>query len=508
MKSLILSLIILLGLFISSTILLAQSSTDGMTWTQFRGNNGSGIADETANPPVEFGENKNLLWKIDLPVGSSSPVVWENKLYLTGFAEDKNMLQTICLNRTNGEILWRDSISPEEFEKPHAISNPAQATIAADADGIYVYFASSGLRCFSHDGQVKWNYPIPVPEKVLYGSPGSPVIMDDKVIIKLDYGNKEQRSLLALDKHTGNVIWKSLIQENTPFVNYEYPGYSTPVRFQNQVILHRCGGVASYSLGDGSPVWWFQLMTNGIGTPIIYNDVIYINAWMELSEKERRGEYFSYGNFENVLKDFDQNGDSLIELNELPKDMMIFTRPDITDIENTQWAVGSLFKGMDKDKNGFINNTEWIQAHEYWSSFVQDFGLLAIHAGLKGELTFDDILWMQLEKTPEVPSPLAYGDCIYMVKDGGWVTCMDAKTGKVHFQEKLGAPGACIASPVMANGKIYLASYNGIIKVIEASEKPVVISETKLEGKILATPAIVENNLYIRTSEHLYAFQQ
>lgn len=83
---------------------------------------------------------------------------------------------------------------------------------------------------------------------------------------------------------------------------------------------------------------------------------------------------------------------------------------------------------------------------------------------------------------------------------------MDAKTGKVHFQEKLGAPGACIASPVMANGKIYLASYNGIIKVIEASKKPVVISETKLEGKILATPAIVENNLYIRTSEHLYAF--
>lgn len=506
MKSFIFSLMILSGLFISSTNLLAQSSTDAMFWSQFRGNNGSGIADETANPPVEFGEDKNLLWKIDLPVGSSSPVVWENKLYLTAFAEDKNMLQTICLNRINGEILWHDSISPEEFEKPHAISNPAQATIAADADGIYVYFASSGLRCFSHDGQVKWNYPIPVPEKVLYGSPASPVIMDDKVIIKLDYGNKEQRSLLALDKHTGNILWKSLIQENTPFVNHEYPGYSTPVRFQDQVILHRCGGVASFSLADGSPVWWFQLMTNGIGTPIIYNDVIYINAWMEMSEKERRGKYFSYSNFENVLKDFDQNGDSLIELNELPKDMMIFTRPDITDIENTQWAIGSLFKGMDKDKNGSINNTEWTETHKFMSVFVQDFGLLAVPAGLKGELTFDDILWMQLEKTPEVPSPLACGDCIYMVKDGGWVTCMDAKTGKVHFQEKLGAPGACIASPVMANGKIYLASYNGIIKVIEASKKPLVISETKLEGKILATPAIVENNLYIRTSEHLYAF--
>lgn len=68
--------------------------------------------------------------------------------------------------------------------------------------------------------------------------------------------------------------------------------------------------------------------------------------------------------------DFDQNGDSLIELNELPKDMMIFTRPDITDIENTQWAIGSLFNGMDKDKNGFINNTEWTKAHEYSSGIL------------------------------------------------------------------------------------------------------------------------------------------
>ena len=84
---------------------------------------------------------------------------------------------------------------------------------------------------------------------------------------------------------------------------------------------------------------------------------------------------------------------------------------------------------------------------------------------------------------------------------------MDGGTGSVHFQEKIGATGAYIASPVVADGKIYLASYNGTVKVIEAGKMPSVISETRLKGKILATPAIAGNNLYVRTSEFLYAFK-
>ena len=85
---------------------------------------------------------------------------------------------------------------------------------------------------------------------------------------------------------------------------------------------------------------------------------------------------------------------------------------------------------------------------------------------------------------------------------------MDAKTGTVHYQEKIGAPGAYIASPILANDHIYLASYNGVIKVIKAAKSPLVISETKLKGKITATPAIIGDAIYVRTTEYLYAFGQ
>ncbi len=501
MKILTSSLLVTVSIFLSM-VCYGQHSE----WNQFRGPNASGIAARDAKPPLEFGEDKNLLWKIDLPVGSSSPVIWENRIYLTGFIEEKGELQTICIDRNKGEIIWCDSIIPKELEKYHSISNPAPASIAADADGIYVYFASHGLRCFGHEGNLKWEYPLPVPQ-FNYGHPSSPVIMDEKVILSLDYGDDKTRCLLALNKNTGEIIWKSFVQENTPIDTYGGRGYCTPVRFNNQIILHRSGGVASYSLADGSPIWWIPLLTGGTSTPIVKNNIIYAGAWMQLSAEELHGNFLNYSKFDDAIKDFDKNGDSLISKNEIPEDLLFFIRPEITDIEGTQASAKYYFDSfIDRDKNGLADEFEWGETFKYFDQYVQDIGILALPADLKGELSLKDILWMQLEKTPEVPSPLASDDCIYMVKNGGWVTCMDSQTGKVHFQERLGAPGAYIASPVAANGFIYLPAHNGTINVIEAGKKPKVVFETKLKGKITATPAIAENNLYIRTSELLYAF--
>ena len=83
---------------------------------------------------------------------------------------------------------------------------------------------------------------------------------------------------------------------------------------------------------------------------------------------------------------------------------------------------------------------------------------------------------------------------------------MDANTGKMHYSEKLGTSGAYFASPVTANGYIYLAGHRGIVNVIKATDYPEVTSAIRLEGKILATPAIAGDNIYFRTTEYLYAF--
>jgi outer membrane protein assembly factor BamB len=487
-----------------------KSGKKGTSWSQFRGPNGSGIASTNDQPPIEFGEDKNLLWKINLPVGSSSPVLWKDKIYLTAFILDNKELQTLCLKRPTGKIIWSNSIFPEKFEKSHPISSPAQSTMAADENGVYVYFASYGVRCFSHKGKLKWDYPMPVYESVDYGHASSPVIMDDKMLLSLDFGDDNVRCLMALNKITGELVWRTPVQNPSG-----YNGHSTPIRYHDEVILHRCGGVYGYSLTDGSLVWWLPLMTLGESTPVIHNDIIYVGAWTNFTEEESRGNFFNYDTFEKALSDFDKDGNKLISETEIPDDLLLFTRPELLDysdyteynIMDKRFPVRIIFSGMiDLDKNGFINNSEWTAFYNYWKNLTQDLGILALPLGLTGELPITSILWMQLKKNPEIPSPVVYNESVYMVADGGWVTCMDIKTGEVTFQDKIGASGPYIASPVAANDHIYAASHSGNVMVITAQKKPQVVFRTKLNGKILATPAIEGNNLYIRTSEHLYAF--
>lgn len=158
---------------------LIESSAQTLSWNQFRGNNASGIASENADPPEVFGENTNLDWKIEIPVGSSSPAIWEDRIYITGYLEDSQELQTICIDRNDGKIIWANTIAPDTIEMHHAISDPAPATIAVDESGIYVYFASYGIRCFSHQGTMKWGMEIPSKGLSTYGDPSSPIIVDD-----------------------------------------------------------------------------------------------------------------------------------------------------------------------------------------------------------------------------------------------------------------------------------------------------------------------------------------
>jgi outer membrane protein assembly factor BamB len=116
------------------------------------------------------------------------------------------------------------------------------------------------------------------------------------------------------------------------------------------------------------------------------------------------------------------------------------------------------------------------------------------------------VAWTELKGVPEVPSPLLYRNRLYYVKNGGVLTCRDPKTGKAIFEERLDAPGGYYASPVAADGKIYTASDRGMVVVLEAADTLRVLARNELKEPIMATPAIVDNKLYVRTDNQLYAF--
>jgi outer membrane protein assembly factor BamB len=132
--------------------------------------------------------------------------------------------------------------------------------------------------------------------------------------------------------------------------------------------------------------------------------------------------------------------------------------------------------------------------------------LMAVRPGSAGEVAPANIAWSERKGVPGVPSPLYYNGRLYTFKDGGLVFCREADTGKLLYDERMGTLGYYYSSPVAADNKIYIASAEGVVTVIDAGAKLNVLATNKLDGSILATPALAGGNIYVRTESHLYAF--
>ncbi|MFO7935916.1 MAG: PQQ-binding-like beta-propeller repeat protein [Bacteroidales bacterium] len=384
MKKLFL-ILISVGSFLSFTISPLRSQET--EWTRFRGSNGSGQAGEKASPPGVFGEIEKMKWKVKVPEGTSSPVIWKNRIYITGCIEEKNEMQLLCLDRTDGKILWTRSYFPEELEGAHPISNPAQSTPALDSEGVYLYDAAYGLICYHHDGNLHWKTPLS-KVKHAWGHATSPVVMDDKVILNLDFGMDDSRNLIAINKNNGEIIWKTLTQKVSYFKDAVFLGYSTPVRLEDQILVHRIGGIASYSLEDGSPLWWMPVFTTGTSSPIVVDDVIYVALWNHFLAKSDKGEYFDYDDFNAAIADFDKDADHLLSVNEFPEDLLVASRIAVADYDGATHTVRRWFDFIDKDQNQEIDNQEWDEAYEYFNSYILDLGLIALRKENRGLFCF------------------------------------------------------------------------------------------------------------------------
>jgi outer membrane protein assembly factor BamB len=132
--------------------------------------------------------------------------------------------------------------------------------------------------------------------------------------------------------------------------------------------------------------------------------------------------------------------------------------------------------------------------------------LLAIRPDGKGDVTDTHLAWTMPRNAPNTPSPLALGDDLYVLSDGGVLSCVEAKTGKEHWHERVG--GAYSASPVSADGKVYLQSEDGVGVVVKAGPKFDLVGKNDLKEKTLASYAVIDGDLLIRTETSLYRIKQ
>ena len=132
--------------------------------------------------------------------------------------------------------------------------------------------------------------------------------------------------------------------------------------------------------------------------------------------------------------------------------------------------------------------------------------LLALRAGGKGDITESHLVWKyEGSGAPDVPSPVSDGKYFYMVDDRGLVTCLDAKTGTLIWGPEATTEGIVSASPVLADGKLYILNEKGVTSIVSVEPEFKLLATNELDGSYtLASPAVSGSQLFIRTSTHLY----
>lgn len=480
-----------------------QGAESKPEWPQFRGPGGSGCALADRPGPIEFGPEQNVQWSIELPQGHSSPCVAGNNLFLTGFDKPARKLFVLCVDRTTGQLLWKKERAVEKFEATHQISNPATATPTTDGKALFVYFASYGITAYDFEGKELWTKALPLAvNRMGFGSGTSPIVAGDLVL--LDVHANQDSHLLALRCRDGKTAWKA---EN-PLFN---EGWSTPVVWregdEEVVGMLNARRFSVRRLKDGSEKWWIVGLPNQIcSTPAVGNGLIFITGTGLLGEPE---ELIRPPSFDEMIARHDSNKDEKISTSEMPETLLIADRKSAGGAGNMTLSRFLLFGSRAKEAT--FNREEWAKVLEAFEGFAKGGAMttrvMAVRPGGSGDVTASAVVWSEARGIPEVPSPLLLGDRLYLVKAGGIVICREAATGKTLFEERLGAAGGYYASPVAAGGRIYAASDRGTIVVLEGKDSLKVLARNDLKEPIMATPALVEGKLYVRTSSHLYAFK-
>lgn len=463
-------------------VLALSSSTYGAEsfWPQFRGPNASGVSD-TAHPPSAFAPGTHQQWKVSVPSGASSPVVWGDRIFLTAF--DAGKLEVHAYARQDGHLLWKQVVPAEKLEEFHATEgSPAASSCVTEGRRVVSYFGSFGLICHDFSGKELWRHPLPLAETTGgFGTGCSPSLTKDFVLINRDM--MKGCSLVAVDLKTGRLAWQTLRPDVTQ-------SYGSTMLWNNsgveEIVMSGSLKMKGYDVRTGAERWSLSGMPSfSCTTPVTGDGLLFFAGWSPGKTDQ------PMPSFEQTAATFDKNKDGAIT-------------PD----EAKGTPLETFFRAQDLNGDGRIT-AEDINGMKAMMAKGENV-LVAVRPGGKGELSETQIAWKQTRGLPYVPSPLYYRGRVYLVKDGGMVSSYDAKSGQIYYQqERLNALGNYYASPVAADGRIIVASLDGKVTVFEAGgETPKVLHRADFKERMPATPALVGNNLYIRTATTLYSFEE
>lgn len=427
----------------------SQDTDWNKNWPQWRGPEATGVA-PYGDPPIEWGEDKNVKWKREIPgIGHSTPIIWKDKIFiLSAIKTDKKVLAEeklkteerstgqrvfpntrkphniheyvlFIIDRQNGKILKKVvACEAAPHEGIHNDNSWASHSPVTDGERVYAFFGSRGLYCFDLEGNLLWDEDLgDMSARRGYGEGSSPVVYGDTIVVNWDH--EGDSFIIALNKKTGEKRWKVPRNETTT--------WTTPLVVEHdgkpQVIVGAINRIRSYDLATGKVIWECGGLTGNVTPcPVHLDGIVYV------------------------------------------------------------------------------------------MSGYSGYALLAIKlAGASGDITDTEaVVWKHNRDTSYVPSPLLYEDRLYFIRsNSGAISCLDAKTGEVQYaRQRLDGFRGVYSSPVGANGCIYLVGRNGVMQVIKAGPKYELLAANQLEDDFSASPVIKGKELFLRGHKYLYCITE
>lgn len=249
-------------------------------WPQWRGAKGDGVSTEK-NPPIKWSGTENIAWKANVKgKGSSTPVIFEDRIFLTSQTEDEQEWM-ICLDRKDGKLLW-EKLAGKGMMKTRAGANMASATAATDGERTIFSFGTGELICLDNDGNELWKKQLQdefAKFTIWWGYSNSPIIYNDMVLITLI--NEGPSFIAALDKKTGALKWKT--DRKTEAASEPCDSYATPIIYEangrTEVFITGALWATAYSPENGAELWKANIGGDRtILSPTYFDGMVYVTA--------------------------------------------------------------------------------------------------------------------------------------------------------------------------------------------------------------------------------------
>jgi outer membrane protein assembly factor BamB len=419
-------------------------------WPQWRGPLATGVAPH-ARPPLEWSETKNVRWKIEIPgKGSATPVVWGDRLYVL-------------------------TAVPREKRTPEAGQQPPAPPSGAGGGGPRLSVPPDAVQKFT---------------------------------------------VLALRRSDGKVLWERVVREELPHEGTHQTGTfaSASAATDGQLVFAHFGSRGLYALDtNGQLVWEKDL-----------GDMSIKMAFGEGSSPALAGD--------RLFVQWDHEGGSFLVALERRTGRELWRR---NRDEGTSWATPLVVEHAGRvqvvtSATGRVRSYDAVSGDLLWETAgmtqnaiptpVHADGLVILTSGFRGNALLavklaaakgdlagsEAVAWKLDRDTPYVPSPLLYGDELYILKgNSGLLSCFDAKTGRRHYgPERLEGVPNVYASPLGADGRVYVAGREGTTAVLQSGPLFKVLATNTLADGFDASPVAVDGELYLRGQRFLYRISE